>query len=59
MNVDMTLARCNVLDASIAYRQLGRHGDPVALFLHGNPTSSYIWRHVMAEVAPAAHCLPL
>jgi haloalkane dehalogenase len=57
MNGDMTLARCDVLDASMAYRELGRHGDPVALFLHGNPTSSYIWRHVMAEVAPAAHCI--
>lgn len=57
MNDDITLARCDVLDASMAYRELGRQGDPVALFLHGNPTSSYIWRHVMAEVAPAAHCI--
>jgi haloalkane dehalogenase len=57
MNDDMTLARCDVLDASMAYRELGRHGDPVALFLHGNPTSSYVWRRVMAEVAPIAHCI--
>lgn len=27
-------------------------GDPV-LFLHGNPTSSYVWRHVMPAVATA------
>ena len=27
-------------------------GDPI-LFLHGNPTSSYVWRHVMPAVAQA------
>lgn len=57
MNDDVTLARRSVLDASMAYREAGRDGDPVALFLHGNPTSSYIWRHVTPEVAPVAHCI--
>jgi haloalkane dehalogenase len=33
----------------MAYVQLG-DGDPVFLFLHGNPTSSYLWRNVMPEV---------
>jgi haloalkane dehalogenase len=34
----------------IAHVALGA-GDPVFLFLHGNPTSSYLWRNVMPAVA--------
>ena len=29
----------------MAYVELGV-GEPVFLFLHGNPTSSYLWRNV-------------
>jgi len=45
----------NVLDHSMACRETGT-GPPV-VFLHGNPTSSYLWRHVMPEVAGQARCL--
>ena len=38
----------NVLDARIAYHERGE-GAPV-LFLHGNPTSSYLWRDVIPEL---------
>ena len=31
-------------------------GDPV-VFLHGNPTSSYLWRNIIAEVEGGARCL--
>jgi haloalkane dehalogenase len=31
-------------------------GEPVVL-LHGNPTSSYLWRHVIPHVAPHARCI--
>ena len=31
-------------------------GDPV-LFLHGNPTSSYLWRNVIPHVSPQARCI--
>ena len=31
-------------------------GDPV-LFLHGNPTSSYLWRNIMPHVSPHARCI--
>ena len=31
-------------------------GDPV-LFLHGNPTSSYLWRNVIPHVSPLARCI--
>src|SRR5438309_8002560 len=54
---DIALPQLNVLDSSMAYREAGSPGDPVALFLHGNPTSSYIWRNIMPLVSPVAHCL--
>lgn len=31
-------------------------GDPV-LFLHGNPTSSYLWRNIMPHLADHARCI--
>ena len=33
-------------------------GEPV-LFVHGNPTSSYIWRHIMPEVAKSHRAVAL
>ncbi|MGJ4940018.1 haloalkane dehalogenase [Bradyrhizobium sp. HKCCYLS1011] len=51
------LHRLDVLDTTMAYRQMGRTDAPVALFLHGNPTSSYIWRNIMPLVAPVARCI--
>ena len=40
----------------MAYVELGE-GEPVFLFLHGNPTSSYLWRNVTPEVAGLGRCL--
>jgi len=40
----------------IAYVELGG-GEPVFLFLHGNPTSSYLWRNVIPEVAGLGCCV--
>jgi haloalkane dehalogenase len=40
----------------MAYVELG-DGEPVVLFLHGNPTSSYLWRNVMPEVAGLGRCV--
>jgi haloalkane dehalogenase len=57
MNPDITLPQHCVLGSSMAYREAGRTGAPVALFLHGNPTSSYIWRNIIPHVAPVAHCI--
>ncbi len=31
-------------------------GDPI-LFLHGNPTSSYLWRNVIAHLTPFGRCI--
>jgi haloalkane dehalogenase len=40
----------------MAYVELGE-GEPTFLFLHGNPTSSYLWRNVMPEVAGRGRCV--
>jgi haloalkane dehalogenase len=47
--------RIRVLDTQLAYVDTGA-GDPV-VFVHGNPTSSYLWRNVIPHVAPVARCL--
>jgi pimeloyl-ACP methyl ester carboxylesterase len=39
----------------MAWREAGV-GDPI-VFLHGNPTSSYLWRHVLPQVAGRGRCL--
>src|SRR5215831_11892795 len=57
MNPDIPLPLLPVLGSTMAYRQAGRSDAPVALFLHGNPTSSYIWRNIIPLVAPIAHCI--
>lgn len=38
----------HVLDSTIFYRELGA-GTPM-VFLHGNPTSSHLWRHILPAV---------
>ena len=57
MRHDISLPRVPVLDSEMAYREAGRTDGPVALFLHGNPTSSYIWRNIIPLIAEAAHCI--
>ena len=47
--------RVSVVDSEMTYVDTGS-GDPV-VFLHGNPTSSYLWRNVIAEVEGGARCL--
>ncbi len=42
--------RRRILGSEMAYVEVGK-GDPIVL-LHGNPTSSYLWRNVLP--APAA-----
>jgi haloalkane dehalogenase len=54
---DVALPHVDVLDSTMAFREAGDPEAPVALFLHGNPTSSYIWRNILPLVAPVAHCI--
>ena len=57
MNKDISLPKLSVLDSEMAYREAGPSDAPVALFLHGNPTSSFIWRNIIPLVAKVAHCI--
>jgi haloalkane dehalogenase len=54
---DVALPPVNVPGSFMAYREAGDPEAPVALFLHGNPSSSYIWRNILPLVAPVAHCI--
>ncbi|MFG1944873.1 haloalkane dehalogenase [Nonomuraea sp. NPDC048826] len=45
----------HVLDSTIFYREAGA-GTPL-VFLHGNPTSSYLWRHILPAVSQYGRCL--
>ncbi|HEX2715571.1 MAG TPA: haloalkane dehalogenase [Candidatus Acidoferrales bacterium] len=54
---DVALTQLPVLDSTMAFREAGSPDSPTVLFLHGNPTSSYIWRNIIPLVAPVAHCI--
>jgi haloalkane dehalogenase len=45
----------SVLDTEMSYVDTSV-GDPV-VFLHGNPTSSYLWRNIIPYVSPLGRCL--
>lgn len=47
--------RVAVLDSEMAYIDIGE-GDPI-VFLHGNPTSSYLWRNIMPYLEGLGRCL--
>ena len=47
--------RVSILDSNISFVDTGS-GDPV-VFLHGNPTSSYLWRNVIPHVEQTNRCL--
>ena len=49
----------DVLGSRMAYVDEGRStaGAPVALLLHGNPTSSFLWRNVIPHLTPHVRCV--
>jgi haloalkane dehalogenase len=47
--------RVEVLDSEISYVDVGV-GDPI-VFLHGNPTSSYLWRNIIPHLSGIGRCL--
>jgi len=51
------LSRIEILGSHMAYRAAGPAGAPPVLLLHGNPTSSYIWRDIIAELTPVARAI--
>ena len=48
-------SRVPVRDTEMSYVDVG-HGDPI-VFLHGNPTSSYLWRNIIPWVVEHGRCL--
>jgi len=53
----ISMAEIAVFGCRMAYRTAQAGRSPVALFLHGNPTSSYIWRNIIPHVASVACCI--
>lgn len=51
----LTEKRPEVIGHTMAYLDVGP-GDPIVL-LHGNPTSSYIWRNVIPHMASLGRCI--
>ena len=51
----MEKSRIAVNGRSMAYVEMGE-GRPI-VFLHGNPTSSYLWRNVMPQVVHLGRCI--
>src|SRR3954469_21079276 len=47
--------RRKVLGREMAYVETGK-GDPI-VFLHGNPTSSYLWRNVIPHLRDQGRCI--
>jgi len=52
---DTTKNRLEVLGRRMAYVDVGS-GAPL-VFLHGNPTSSYLWRNVIAPLSASYRCI--
>lgn len=52
------LLRVDVLDSFLMYREIGAgRASTTLVFLHGNPTSSYVWRDVLPRFAGSHRCL--
>ncbi|MBV9229329.1 MAG: alpha/beta fold hydrolase, partial [Chloroflexi bacterium] len=47
--------RRDIFGRAMAYVEVGT-GDPI-VFLHGNPTSSYLWRNVLPYLQGLGRCL--
>jgi len=47
--------RIHILDTEMSYIDTGA-GDPI-VFLHGNPTSSYLWRNIIPYATAHGRCL--
>ena len=48
--------RISVAETEISYVETGNFGGFEIVFLHGNPTSSYLWRNVIPHVGQLGRC---
>jgi haloalkane dehalogenase len=56
MDTDLRHSEIDIAGVRLAYRHAGE-GPPPVVFLHGNPTSSYLWRDVLGPVSAVARCI--
>ena len=49
--------KINVLDSYMTYYDSENHPENAIVFLHGNPTSSYLWRNIIPHTEGIARCL--
>ncbi len=54
-STNLELKSVKVFDSNMTYLEQGK-GDPV-LFIHGNPTSSYLWRNVLPYAAEKSRAI--
>jgi haloalkane dehalogenase len=52
---EATMHDIEILDSRMAYREAGN--GPTIVLLHGNPSSSFVWRNVLPSVAERARAL--
>jgi haloalkane dehalogenase len=54
-----TINYVDIFDSKMAYIDTSypTNTTTTAIFLHGNPTSSYIWRNVIPHVSPCLRCI--
>ncbi|OAP60499.1 hypothetical protein AYL99_05501 [Fonsecaea erecta] len=54
-----TKQRVSVLDSIMAYVDTGAPtpAAPTIVLVHGNPTSSYIWRNIIPHLSPISRCI--
>ena len=53
-DVMQTRRNVTVLDTSMSFVDTGERDDNTVLFLHGNPTSAFLWRNIIPHVKPFA-----
>jgi len=49
--------KAEVLGKTMAYAETGQPDGQPIVFLHGNPTSSYLWRNVMPHLESQGRCI--
>lgn len=49
--------KVQVLGSQMAFVDVGTSSESTVVFLHGNPTSSYLWRNVFPHVAKRSRCI--
>lgn len=57
MNEPITKKHVDTLFGRIAHLEAGSTDKPPVLFVHGIPTSGYLWRHVLRFLQNDFHCL--